>query len=43
MKSRTFVGTYQFDLLSDLGGRRIGKLTFNLKFIDGNPEIEKAK
>ena len=43
MKSRTFVGTCEFDLSSDASGWRIGKLKFNLKFIDGNPELEKAK
>jgi SnoaL-like domain len=43
MKSRTFVGTYEIDLSSQSDGWRISRLKFNLKFIDGNLELEKAE
>lgn len=41
-KSRTFVGTYELDLSAQAGMWRITKFKFNLKFIDGNRELEKA-
>lgn len=41
-KSRTFVGTYEFELRMQAAEWRIGMLRFNLKFIDGNRELEKA-
>jgi hypothetical protein len=41
--TRTFVGSYDFELSRDGGGRwRITLFRFNLKFIDGNLELEKA-
>jgi len=42
VKSRTFVGTYELDLSAQAGRWRIRRLQFNLKFIDGNLELEKA-
>ena len=41
-KSRVFVGTYDIDLVARSDRWRIGLLKFNLKFIDGNLELEKA-
>lgn len=41
-KSRTFVGTYETELVMHAGEWRIEMLKFNLKFIDGNRELEKA-
>jgi len=41
-KSRRFVGTYDIELQSTEGSWRISRLKFNLKFIDGNLELEKA-
>ncbi len=41
-KSRTFVGTYELDLVAQAGRWLISRLKFNLKFIDGNRELEKA-
>ena len=41
-KSRTFVGTYEFELVLQAAEWRIGTLKFHLKFIDGNRELEKA-
>jgi hypothetical protein len=41
-KTRTFVGTYDLDLSAQAGCWRISKFKFNLKFIDGNLELEKA-
>ncbi len=41
-KSRTFVGSYEFELVLQGTEWRIGALKFNLKFIDGNRELEKA-
>jgi hypothetical protein len=41
--TRTFVGSYDFELERDEGGRwRITSFRFNLKFIDGNAELEKG-
>jgi SnoaL-like domain len=42
VKTRVFVGTYDIDLTGQAGQWRIGVLKFNLKFIDGNLELEKA-
>lgn len=41
-KTRVFVGTYDIDLTTRAGEWRIGLLKFNLKFIDGNLELENA-
>jgi hypothetical protein len=41
-KSRTFVGTYELELSAQSDRWRISKLKFNLKFIDGNLELEKT-
>ncbi len=41
-KTRRFVGTYEIDLAAKEGAWRITRLKFNLKFIDGNLELEKA-
>jgi hypothetical protein len=42
-KSRTFVGSYDFDLTRQDARWRIVSLKFNVKFIDGNLELEKAR
>lgn len=42
LKTRVFVGTYDIDLTLESGGWRIGLFKFNLKFIDGNLDLEKA-
>jgi hypothetical protein len=41
-KSRTFVGTYELHLVAQAGSWLISQLKFNLKFIDGNRELEKS-
>lgn len=41
-KTRRFVGTYEFELAQADGRWRIARFRFNLKFIDGNLELEKA-
>ena len=41
-RSRRFVGTYEIGLKATAGGWRIYRLLFNLKFVDGNLELEKA-
>ena len=41
-KSRRFVGSYEVDLKATAGGWRISRLQFNLKFIDGNLQLETA-
>jgi len=41
-KSRRFVGAYILELSATEGGWRINKLTFKLKFIDGNLALESA-
>jgi hypothetical protein len=41
-KSRTFVGTYEFALVLQATAWRIETLRFNLKFIEGNRQLEKA-
>jgi len=42
LKTRVFVGTYAFDLKKVGDQWRVAHLKFNLKFIDGNLELEKA-
>ena len=42
LKSRIFVGTYALGLVQSAGRWQINELTFKLKFIDGNLELEKA-
>ena len=41
-KSRRFVGTYEIDLKATASGWRISRLQYNLKFIDGNLQLEAA-
>jgi hypothetical protein len=41
-KSRTFVGDYDVHLIRNDGKWRIDVFRFNLKFIEGNRELEKA-
>jgi hypothetical protein len=41
-RSRMFVGTYELQLVDSAAGWMINALTFKLKFIDGNLELEKA-
>ena len=41
-KSRRFVGSYEIDLKTTADGWRISRLQFNLKFIDGNLQLENA-
>lgn len=43
IKTRVFVGAYDIELSLRAGEWRIGLLKFNLKFIDGNPGLEKAE
>jgi hypothetical protein len=40
--TRVFVGSYDFELERDSGRRRITSFHYNLKFIDGNKELEKG-
>ncbi len=40
--SRTFVGSYDFHLVEVAGRWRIDRFRFNLKFIDGNEDLEAA-
>ena len=40
--TRTFVGSYEFELLKDSGHWRITMFKFNLKYIDGNPDLESS-
>lgn len=42
LKSRIFVGTYELRLVKSDGNWRINELKFILKFIDGNPDLEKS-
>lgn len=41
-RSRMFVGTYELRLVNPAAGWKISALTFRLKFIDGNIDLEKA-
>jgi hypothetical protein len=38
--TRTFVGSYDFHLAKNAGVWRIDQFKFNLKYIDGNPNLE---
>jgi len=38
--TRTFVGSYDFHLVKNEGIWRIDRFKFNLKYIDGNPNLE---
>jgi hypothetical protein len=40
--TRTFVGSYDFQLSRDRGPWEITKMRFNLKWLDGNPDLEKS-
>jgi hypothetical protein len=40
--TRTFVGSYDVHLVQQDGEWRIDRFKFNLKFIDGNPDLEKS-
>jgi 3-phenylpropionate/cinnamic acid dioxygenase small subunit len=40
--TRTFVGSYDFHLVRGEGGWKIDRFKFNLKFIDGNKDLEGA-
>lgn len=40
--TRTFVGSYEFELLKDGDRWRIATFKFNLKYIDGNPDLESS-
>jgi len=40
--TRTFVGSYDFGLLRDEDDWRIDSFKFNLKYIDGNPDLENS-
>ena len=40
--TRTFVGSYDFHLTNRDKNWRIDQFKFNLKFIDGNPDLEKS-
>lgn len=42
MKTRIFVGTYLFDLTKSNGRWLVTRLKFDLKFLDGNLELEKS-
>lgn len=41
--TRTFVGSYDFHLVKQDGEWIIDQFKFNLKFIDGNPALEKSE
>jgi hypothetical protein len=43
LKSRIFVGTYEVGLVAGPAGWQINELTFKLKFIEGNLQLEKAE
>ncbi len=38
--TRIFVGSYNFHLTKEARGWRIDQFKFNLKYIDGNPNLE---
>ena len=40
--TRTFVGSYDFHLVKRDGEWKIDRFKYNLKFIDGNPGLEKS-
>ena len=39
--TRVFVGSYDFDLVKDQDNWKITKFKYNLKYIDGNLNLEK--
>ena len=39
--TRVFVGSYEFHLIRTFEQWKIDRFKFNLKFIDGNPDLEK--
>lgn len=41
--TRTFVGSYDFHFVKQDGEWKIDRFKFNLKFIDGNPDLEKSE
>jgi len=41
--TRVFVGSYDFHLIKEGEDWKISKFKFNLKFIDGNPELEASQ
>ena len=40
--TRTFVGSYDFELQREADAWRISMFRFNLKYIDGNPNLESS-
>ncbi len=38
--TRIFIGSYDLHFIKDAGGWKIDKFKFNLKFIDGNKDLE---
>jgi hypothetical protein len=40
--TRTFVGSYDIHLMKEDGKWKIDRFKFNLKFVDGNRELEKS-
>ena len=42
VNTRTFVGSYDFELVKDGGIWKIAMFKFNLKYIDGNPNLESS-
>ena len=42
INTRTFVGSYEFGLIKDNSHWRITAFKFNLKYIDGNPDLESS-
>ena len=42
VNTRSFVGSYDFELRKEAGTRRITKFRFNLKYLDGNPNLESS-
>ena len=41
--TRTFLGSYDFHLVKQDGEWKIDLFKFNLKFIDGNPDLEESQ
>ena len=40
--TRTFVGSYDFELEKNAGRWRIRAMRFNLKYVEGNPDLESS-
>lgn len=40
--SRTFVGSYDLHLVKSAGDWKIDRFRFNLKYVDGNPNLESS-